>query len=124
MIGRKKGIASEKLAGGKLVRVKAEFQDNSIISIQITGDFFIYPEEMVKELEEIFVLKNIFFEEKDAVDEMLKTIKKNKMTLVGITPEAIAKLTKKAIANPIPEKRKEDNSEKRINRENKVDDAQ
>lgn len=125
MIGRKKGIATEKLQGGKLVRIKAEFQDNSIISIQITGDFFIYPEENVKELEEVFVLKNIFFDEKEIENEILKIVKKKGMTLIGITPEAITRLVKKAIVTPIPEEKKKISNEekKKTSNKEKSDDA-
>ncbi len=124
MIGRKLGVAAEKLAGGKLVRIKVEFQDDKIMSVQVTGDFFIHPEEKIKEIEELFVLKSIFYDEKQLGDDMMKAIKKNGMTLIGITPEAIARITKKAIANPLPEKKKEREPEKGGAGERSEDGAQ
>ena len=103
-----KGIATEKVAGGKLVRIKANFEDSKILSLQITGDFFLHPEEKLKEIEDLFFGKNIFFDEKKAQEEIEKIVEKNGMTLVGINPEAIVKITKQAILNGTEEKIKEE----------------
>jgi lipoate---protein ligase len=40
-----------KVPGGKLIRVKLEIEDNIIRSIQLTGDFFMLPENDLEELE-------------------------------------------------------------------------
>ena len=34
----------------KLVKINVEYEDNRILSIDITGDFFIYPEDRIKEI--------------------------------------------------------------------------
>ena len=36
-----------KVAGGKLVQVKLTPKNDKIQDIQITGDFFLHPEEMI-----------------------------------------------------------------------------
>jgi hypothetical protein len=43
--------AEMKVPGGKLVRIKLDYEGNEITEIKITGDFFVHPEESVDELE-------------------------------------------------------------------------
>jgi len=41
-----------KVPNGKLIRIKAELDNNTINTIKITGDFFLYPEDKLSSLEE------------------------------------------------------------------------
>lgn len=87
---------TEKVPGGKLVRIKIDF-DKTINSCQITGDFFCYPEDMIEEVEksilgapaasDILFLKN----------RIEKKIRENKTELVGVTSDDIARLITKAL---------------------------
>jgi len=44
--------SEEKIPEGKLLRVKVELSDKTeILKVQITGDFFIHPEEKLKLIE-------------------------------------------------------------------------
>jgi len=45
------GKASRKVPGGKLIRIKVVFSD-IIESVQITGDFFLHPEDSLLKIEE------------------------------------------------------------------------
>ena len=53
---------------GGLIKVKGVMKKGVILSIQISGDFFIYPEESIEELENILVGK-IPSDAKKAIDE-------------------------------------------------------
>lgn len=44
-------MAERKVPGGKLVRIKVDCSDGTIRSLRIEGDFFIYPEEGIVDLE-------------------------------------------------------------------------
>ena len=44
-----------KIPEGKLVKIELETVDNEIKKIKITGDFFLYPEEIISKLEESLV---------------------------------------------------------------------
>jgi hypothetical protein len=97
-----KGVHTEKVAGGKLVRIKAELDDDkNIRSIQLLGDFFIYPEEFVSDIETF--LKGA---DADSVDMLLVTdlnrlIEGKKAELIGVTPEAIIRAFKAAVNNAL-----------------------
>ena len=106
------GTASEKHPGGKLVRVKLNFDNGKIFSAAITGDFFIHPEDKINELEEIFIGKSIFFEKADMLKLLEGIVEKHDMKLVGITPEYIVKIAKDAIAAGT-EKSMQDEAEKK-----------
>jgi hypothetical protein len=45
-----------KVPGGKLIRIWVDF-DGKINSIRITGDFFVYPETWIEQLEKELVNK-------------------------------------------------------------------
>lgn len=40
-----------KVPNGKLLKIFLEENDGAIVSIKITGDFFLYPEENIEKLE-------------------------------------------------------------------------
>ncbi|MBN2002756.1 MAG: hypothetical protein JXA21_05315 [Anaerolineae bacterium] len=47
--------ADYKVAGGKLLRVRLQVQSGAITAINITGDFFMHPEEAIETLEQMLV---------------------------------------------------------------------
>jgi hypothetical protein len=50
--------ASYKAAKG-LIRVRLEMEDRAIKALEISGDFFLYPEDMLWELERFLVGKTV-----------------------------------------------------------------
>ena len=70
-----------------------------IYTVQVTGDFFLHPEEKLKDIEELFVGKNIFFDEKIAEQEIEDLAKKMEITMVGINSLALIRTIKAAIKN-------------------------
>ena len=48
-----------KVPGGKLIRLSAELDGTTIKTIQISGDFFLHPEDAIFELETALVGKEL-----------------------------------------------------------------
>jgi len=92
------GEAAEKIVGGKLVRIKVDFND-SITNIQISGDFFIDPEECFYEIESSLKNISVNFQSDEIVEKINEIAKKHSAEFVGISSEAIAKTLKEAIEN-------------------------
>ena len=63
-----KGKAVHKVEGGKLLKITVEF-DDVIDDVKITGDFFLHPEESIKDLE-----KNLFGIMSDADEKTITSI--------------------------------------------------
>ena len=75
---------------GKLIRVKAKFDNDVIKSIRITGDFFLHPEEAIEDIEKTLIGSRI-----GEVHQKLKDAMKN-MEYEGISPESLTKAIEKA----------------------------
>lgn len=82
-----------KIEGGKLVRVKVDY-GYIINQIEISGDFFLHPEESLEKIED--ALLNIH--PNDSLDEISKRIEnvveKYNIKMIGITPKALAEVVK------------------------------
>ena len=90
------GVATEKVAGGKLVRVKVDF-DKVINSIQITGDFFLHPEDAVEGMENAIVGSDVDVSQEVLKNKLDEVIEKYDVMLVGFSSEDIARLIKGAL---------------------------
>ena len=93
------GVHTEKVAGGKLLRVKVDVNEAGKVSkVQVLGDFFIHPEEFVEEIEQLLFDYSLLDEE--AIAAAVKGLVLNyEAELVGITSEAIAKAFVNAKSN-------------------------
>ncbi len=92
------GASTEKVVGGKLLRVKVEF-DSKINKIQITGDFFAHPEDVIEKIE-----NSLSGMRSDATESEIKAkvddvIVKTNADIVGIDAVAIARNLIKAIGD-------------------------
>lgn len=78
-----------KIPQGKLLKISLEYnkKKNTIISITITGDFFIYPEESIEQLEE--TLRNTEFEREQLREKIQKTMELHHMQCIGIHAEGL-----------------------------------
>lgn len=92
-----KGVARFKVPKGKLIEVKIDY-GQSINQIQILGDFFFYPGEKLKEIESSLVGLDINENEESISGIISKVVKKNSITMVGITPKDVAKTIKMAVS--------------------------
>lgn len=78
-----------KIEGGKFVRCKMEIEGGKIERIVVNGDFFLYPEASINQLES--ELKGLKIADVDSIE---KTISKffEKVEAIGITREDLVKI--------------------------------
>jgi lipoate-protein ligase A len=76
-----------KVPNGKLIKIMCEFEDEKIIKVQITGDFFIHPEESIDDLE--LALKDKEYSRKAISDIISKFFSSDDLVAFGITPMAV-----------------------------------
>ena len=89
-------IASKKVKEGKRVKIEVEC-DGFIKKIKRTGDFFLYPEDVLETIE-----KSILGLRKDAgKDEIASSIHEiveaNDVQMIGISTESLAQVIKEAL---------------------------
>ncbi|MDE1852043.1 MAG: biotin--protein ligase [Candidatus Micrarchaeota archaeon] len=90
------GFAEYKVPEGKLVSAKVAYSEK-IYSVQILGDFFIHPEESLSEIEQALIGLSPG-EEEDTIAEKIRAVIASKgIEMIGVTPEAIAKVVRMAI---------------------------
>ena len=90
------GQASEKVKDGKLLRVSVDF-DASILRVIITGDFFLHPEDKLELIEQAMTGLPSDVPADDLRRRIELVVAVNGITMVGITPEAIAGLVRRVI---------------------------
>ena len=97
------GIHTEKVPGGKLLRIKVEFNpgEGLIEDVEMHGDFFIHPEEFVADIEQLLVNLDQKDSEQSITAALQRLVEDEGAELVGITPESIAKTFKAALSNAI-----------------------
>lgn len=89
-------VITEKVPGGKLVRIKVSLDNNEIKNIQITGDFFMHPESGVEILEQQLQntkITNI----KKKIDE---TVAAHNIQIIGFTSDDIARMVQSTEVKP------------------------
>ncbi len=69
---------------GKLIRIKAIFEGDKIRTIKITGDFFLYPEDAIEDIEKSLKDKSV-----GEVGEILREKMKN-LEYEGISPNDLS----------------------------------
>ncbi len=92
---------SEKLPAGKLVRVAVDF-DRTISSVTITGDFFLHPEDKLELIEKALAGLPLTISEEDLRRRVEFVVEVEGIEMTGVTPEAIARLVKKAVTEGKP----------------------
>lgn len=90
------GSATEKVPGGKLVRMKIDY-DEKINSAKITGDFFLHPEESISEIENSLLGISKNETEENISKKVFELVQEKNLQLIGIDPAAIARVTKAAM---------------------------
>ena len=80
-----------KIPNGKLLKICLNYNEktNKIIDLNITGDFFAYPEESIELIEN--ELKNTIIENDILYNKIDRIIKKNMIQFIGLDSEGITK---------------------------------
>ncbi|MEW6526580.1 MAG: lipoate protein ligase C-terminal domain-containing protein [Spirochaetota bacterium] len=82
--------------GEKLVHIDVDFEKNTISFIHISGDFFIYPEEAIGDIEQALVGLPV---DPNIIEQNLLTlIQKNTIEMVGISVSTIVQGIQEAFA--------------------------
>lgn len=92
------GMAEVKVAGGKLVRAEVIVVGGRLADVKITGDFFLYPEEAIFELESS--LKGLGLEA-DYASHIEAKLSQAGAQLVGASPRDVAEAIKKAVGEAL-----------------------
>ncbi|MFW6074313.1 MAG: biotin--protein ligase [Chloroflexota bacterium] len=78
-----------KTQGGKLVTVEYDVVDETLQNVQVTGDFFLYPEEAIAHITS--ALEGLpAGMSRESIIASLNSSLNNDVTLVGFSTEAIA----------------------------------
>ena len=89
---------SKKVPQGKLVRLKIGF-DSKINSIQINGDFFLHPEEVITKIENSLLGMNASDSVEEFDEKISNSLKKSKAQFIGLTSNDLAQIIKEAISD-------------------------
>ena len=78
-----------KIPNGKLLKIFLEYNEknNSIENINITGDFFAYPEEAIETMEN--ELKNTLLKRETLLEKISSIIKENNIEFIGLNAEGL-----------------------------------
>lgn len=78
-----------KVPNGKLLKVFLAIEEDTIIDIKITGDFFLHPEEKITILED--ALNGASLDKENLQKIIEATIADEEIELFGVDPESIVK---------------------------------
>ncbi|MCL5419325.1 MAG: biotin--protein ligase [Candidatus Marsarchaeota archaeon] len=92
------GSAKQKVPGGKLISVRISF-DTLISRVEITGDFFLHPEEALSCIEGSMAGVKADEPEQEMAARVRSAAESHGIEMIGITPEAVASTVKMAIRN-------------------------
>jgi lipoate-protein ligase A len=84
--------AQRKVPDGKLVRMDAVCEHNVLSNIRITGDFFVYPEEALSNIERDLNAGGLSGHEEDLEERVGSIVSSNDARLVGFGAKDIADL--------------------------------
>ncbi len=86
-----------KTPGGKLVVVDFETEDGALARVQVSGDFFVYPEDAFDSLASGLEGASADLSESELADRVRFSLPRG-AELLGTSPEAIAAAIRRAIA--------------------------
>ena len=99
------GFAEKKVDGGKLDKASVRFE-NTILQVQLFGDFFLHPEDTILALESCLIGKPV-----GQLDEQIQKLLENELAkknaqLIGATSQDLAEVITRAIQNAHEENRR------------------
>lgn len=91
-----KDIASKKVPKGKLIKVSVDYKEK-INKIEITGDFFLHPEEALEKLEADLTGINAAETSSFIKNKIDMILEKYSIEIIGFTSQDLADVIKEAI---------------------------
>jgi len=88
--------AVKKVVGGKLLRVKIE-ADEKINAVNITGDFFLHPEEALPAIEKSLAGSPIFSTASQLAETIHTALAEQNASFIGVSAEDIAETILEAL---------------------------
>lgn len=88
--------AIKKVPGGKLLRVDVTF-DQRLEKVKITGDFFLYPEEILPLIEEAFIGTPLPLDKTPLIEKIQNILGMENAILVGFNPEDLVDTLDEAV---------------------------
>jgi lipoate---protein ligase len=93
-----------KIPGGKMVRVDVRFSD-TLEYVRITGDFFLFPEDVIDQLEAALVGTRLPLDfpalpgghRDDVVSKIEAILQANQAELYGVSPQDIVSMLEEAL---------------------------
>ena len=89
--------ATKKVTGGKLLRIKLE-ADQNINALHITGDFFLYPEEALPQIEKELTGLSTNTTAPEFSERVQQALTREKAAFIGVSPNDIAETITEALA--------------------------
>lgn len=87
---------SKKILDGKLIRIEIDVEDNLVRSVKITGDFFLFPENTLEEIENSIIESALPLDKEELTTRIKNVLRFNEAELVGASPEDISLLVEEA----------------------------
>ena len=82
-------VATYKVPGGKLLRIKARVEDERAFGVQISGDFFLAPHDKIVVLEE--ALEGFSISDKEAIVEVVDYVmQRDNIVVAGFSAKDLA----------------------------------
>ncbi|MEM3386866.1 MAG: lipoate protein ligase C-terminal domain-containing protein [Nitrososphaerales archaeon] len=85
-----------KVKGGKMIKVKLDVEENVIRRALIAGDFFLYPEEAIEQIEESLSGVNV---SSDIEQVLANAVMRAGAQLLGVSVGDLASAVKLALQN-------------------------
>lgn len=90
-------MATKKVPGGKLLRIKCDVTDGVLSGVSLTGDFFMHPEDGVIELESALNGMSSGAEVSEYVSKLNDVIHERGFELIGFSASDVAETLVEAV---------------------------
>ena len=89
--------ARRKVPGGKLLAVRLEHDGRTVTGAELSGDFFLHPEEFITYLEEALIGVPVTIPEDQLASRIGEAMERRKITAVGFAPRDLSSLAREAL---------------------------
>jgi lipoate-protein ligase A len=90
--------AQRKALGGKLVRVRLQHDGKETFAAEVSGDFFVFPEESISVIESALVGLPVRTSEGELGSIIGRLLIERNIIVLGFSPTDLAELVKRALA--------------------------